>query len=77
MKSYSLSSPRGGERCKQKLARCAVCVVIHPQVNHDVVIDTSLDPAVSITSVYTEMADGTYGVGEEILVTVVFSAPVS
>lgn len=40
-------------------------------------IDTSLDPDVYITGVYTTMDDGTYGVGEEILVTVVFSAPVS
>lgn len=55
----------------------AACVLIHPQVSHDVVIDTSLDPAVYVTSVYTTMEDGTYGVGEEILVTVVFSAPVS
>lgn len=49
----------------------------HPQVDHDVVIDTSLDPSVSVTRVYTAMEDGLYGVGEDILVTVVFSAPVS
>lgn len=47
------------------------------QVNHGVVVDTSLDPEVYITTVYTAMENGTYGVGEEILVTVVFSAPVS
>lgn len=41
------------------------------------VVDTSLDPEVLITRVYTTMEDGTYGVGEEILITVVFSAPVS
>lgn len=52
-------------------------MIIHPQVNHDVVIDTSSDSDVYITGVYTTMVDGTYGVGEDILVTVVFSAPVS
>lgn len=50
---------------------------IHRQVNHDVVVDTSSDPDVNITRVYTSMENGTYGVGEDILVTVVFSAPVS
>lgn len=39
-------------------------------------VDTSSDPAVSITRVYTAMEDGTYGVGEEVFITVVFSAPV-
>ncbi len=46
------------------------------QVNHDVVVDTSSDSLVEVTSVYSTMGDGTYGVGEEIFVTVVFSAPV-
>lgn len=46
------------------------------QVNHDVVVDTSLDPSVYVTRVYTTLEDGAYGVGEEIPITVVFSAPV-
>ncbi|CAM9243696.1 unnamed protein product, partial [Ectocarpus sp. 8 AP-2014] len=45
-------------------------------VNHDVTVDTSSDASVHITRVYTDMEDGAYGVGEELLVTVVFSAPV-
>lgn len=40
-------------------------------------VDTSLDPSVPVTRVYTAMEDGSYGVGEAIAVTVVFSAPVS
>lgn len=51
-------------------------LVLGAQVNHDVVVDTSSDPAVYITSVYTTLEDGTYGVGHEIPVTVMFSAPV-
>lgn len=39
-------------------------------------VDTSSDAPVHITRVHTEMEDGAYGVGEDILVTVVFSAPV-
>lgn len=39
-------------------------------------VDTSSDDSVHITRVYTDMEDGAYGVGEDILVTVVFSAPV-
>ena len=46
------------------------------QVNHDVVVDTSLDPSVYVTRVYTTLEDGAYGVGEEIPIIVVFSAPV-
>lgn len=46
------------------------------QTYHDVVIDTSSDPAVEVTKVYTTLADGAYGVGQEIPITVVFSAPV-
>lgn len=45
-------------------------------MSHDVVIDTSLDPPVYISRVYTILENGTYGVGQEIPVTVVFSAPV-
>ncbi|CAM9102436.1 unnamed protein product [Scytosiphon promiscuus] len=45
-------------------------------VDHDVVVDTSLDPSVSVTRVYTAVEDGSYGVGADIPVTVVFSAPV-
>lgn len=48
-----------------------------PQVNHDVVIDTSEDPPVHVTRIYTTLDDGAYGVGQKIPVTVVFSAPVS
>lgn len=39
-------------------------------------IDTSLDPVVTIIRVYTTLEDGVYGVGEDILLIVVFSAPV-
>lgn len=57
------------------LRRVYVCSSIE-QVNHDVAVDTSSDPSVYITRVYSAMEDGAYGVGEAILVTVVFSAPV-
>lgn len=40
------------------------------------VINTTADPSVYITRVYSTLEDGTYGVGEEIPVVVVFSAPV-
>ncbi|CAM9774726.1 unnamed protein product, partial [Discosporangium mesarthrocarpum] len=43
--------------------------------NHDVTVDTSSDPVVSVTDVHTTLAGGTYGVGQEIPITVVFSAP--
>ena len=53
-----------------------VYAFISRQVDHDVVVDTSSDNSVYVTSVYSTMEDGVYGVGEEIFVTVVFSAPV-
>ena len=46
---------------------------LRTQVNHDVVIDTSLDPSVYVTRVYTTLEDGAYGVGEEIPIILVFS----
>lgn len=46
------------------------------QVNHDVIVNTSLDPLVHVTRVYSTLEDGMYGVGQDIPVTIAFSAPV-
>lgn len=76
--SYSARSCVKPERCGN-LNSVAVGTFVRSsnQVNHAVAVDTSLDPPVYITRVYTAMEDGAYGVGEAILVTVVFSAPVN
>lgn len=46
-------------------------------MNHDVVVNTSADPEVGIEEVFTSMEDGVYGVGQDVPITVVFTAPVS
>lgn len=51
-------------------------VPLSNQVNHDVVLDTSSDPEVRVVRVYTTLEGGVYGVGQEIPISVVFSAPV-
>eukprot|EP00752_Nemacystus_decipiens_P003960 g3626.t1 len=72
----TIADAGGGTITMDSFSMVRATVTPSLMVNHDVVIDTSLDPDVYITSVYTTMEDGTYGVGQEILVTAVFSAPV-
>lgn len=71
-----MESGSAGNHCSYQTS-WVIFLAMSAQVNHDVVVDTSLDASVYITRVFTTMEDAAYGVGHEILITVVFSAPVS